>query len=157
MDNDGTLERIAFDSSTRALDKQQALLDEIRARTGLLLAASSLAASLLGVRAIEQGGSLSAAVALAAFALSAAACLFVLLPRPYAFTFSLDGPSVYEELFQLRGDPTELHRRLAYNMRAFWDANDRRIQPLFHAFRLAALLLFIEIAAFLAAVGGTLE
>jgi len=41
----GELERLAYESSLRALDKQEQLLAELRARTGLLLAASSLAAS----------------------------------------------------------------------------------------------------------------
>lgn len=48
-----TLENIAFASAERALDKQEKLLEELRARTGVLLAAASLAASFLGARALE--------------------------------------------------------------------------------------------------------
>jgi hypothetical protein len=42
------LERLAYEAAQRALDKQERLLDELRNRTGLLLAAASLAASFLG-------------------------------------------------------------------------------------------------------------
>jgi len=38
-------ERLAFDAALRALDKQESVLDELRSRTGVLLAASALAAS----------------------------------------------------------------------------------------------------------------
>jgi hypothetical protein len=48
------LERIAYESAVRALDKQETVLEELRARTGVLLAASSLAASLLGGRAFDD-------------------------------------------------------------------------------------------------------
>jgi hypothetical protein len=44
----GTLAELAYDASLRRLDKQEQLLEELRARTGLLLAAASLAASFLG-------------------------------------------------------------------------------------------------------------
>jgi hypothetical protein len=48
------LERIAYESAVRALDKQEKVLEELRARTGVLLAASSLAASLLAGRAFDD-------------------------------------------------------------------------------------------------------
>jgi hypothetical protein len=48
------LARLAYESALRALDKQEQLLAELRARTGLLLAASSLAASFLGRPALEN-------------------------------------------------------------------------------------------------------
>jgi hypothetical protein len=43
------LARLAYEASLRSLDKQEELLGELRSRTGLLLAASSVAASFLGV------------------------------------------------------------------------------------------------------------
>ena len=44
------LEEIAYDAALRALDKQEALVAELRARSGVLLGASSIAASLLAGR-----------------------------------------------------------------------------------------------------------
>jgi hypothetical protein len=46
-----TLERLAFDLSLRALERQERVVEELRARTGTLLAAGALVASLLGIRA----------------------------------------------------------------------------------------------------------
>jgi hypothetical protein len=44
------LEKLAYDSALRALDKQERLVEELRARAGVVLAASSLAVSFLGGR-----------------------------------------------------------------------------------------------------------
>jgi hypothetical protein len=42
------LAEIAYESAVRALDKQERVLEQLRARTGIVLGASSVAASLLG-------------------------------------------------------------------------------------------------------------
>ena len=151
-----SLEELAYEVALRALEKQERVLDELRARTGLLLAASSVAASFLGGRAIDDGNAIFVWLALGAFAATVLGCVFVLVPRPYAFTFALDGPSVFEEFFDLQDDQNEIFRRLAYNLRAFWQQNDARIQPLFLAFRLAAIALVAETVLFVVSVGGTL-
>jgi hypothetical protein len=104
------LERLAYDNAIRALDKQEKLLEELRARTGVLLAAASLAASLLGGQAFDDVRPVTLLItALAAFALSFGASLFVLLPR--SFIFALEGPRVYEQLYEFRDDTAEIHRR----------------------------------------------
>jgi hypothetical protein len=69
---DNEFERLAYDASLRSLDKQEQLLNELRARTGLLLAASSLAASFLGRPAVDDDAFSLGVLALVAFALSAA-------------------------------------------------------------------------------------
>jgi hypothetical protein len=150
------LEQIAYDSALRALDKQEKLLEELRARTGILLAASSLAASLLGSQALE--GSEPAGVvitAMVAFASSLAACLYILIPRD-GFIFALKGPAVYEELYEFRDVPDEMHRRLAYDLQRFWNLNDRLLKPVFRAFRAAAAALVVEVIALALMASGTL-
>jgi hypothetical protein len=90
----GELESIAYETAVRALDKQEKLLEELRARTGILLAASSLAASLLGGDAFKDfSPAVAALVALTAFAVSLGSSLFVLIPRE-EFVFALDGPAI---------------------------------------------------------------
>jgi hypothetical protein len=84
-------ERLAYESGVRALDKQEALLEELRGRTGILLAASALAASFLGESAFRDASWL-AAVALVAFVVSIAASVFVLVPRSNQFVFAISGP-----------------------------------------------------------------
>ena len=51
---DAIYERLAYEAAQRALDKQERLLEELRGRTGLLLAAASLAASFLGREAFDE-------------------------------------------------------------------------------------------------------
>lgn len=152
----GDLERLAYESALGALEKQERVLDELRPRTGVLLAASSVATSLLGGRAVATGGSVVIVAAMLAFGLLVAASVVVLVPRRDAFTFSLSGPQVYEGLFAFRGDPNEIYRRLAYDLHRFWGANDTRIQPLFGAFQIACAALAIEIVLLLTSVSGTL-
>jgi len=150
------LARLAYEASLRRLDKQEASLSELRSRTGLLLAASSLAASFLGRPALDAEPFFLAVVAFAAFAISIAASLYVLLPQK-AFVFSLVGSNVYEELYEFRDDLSEVRRRLAYDLDRFWEANDRAMQAVFRAFRVATAALGAEIVLLLAALSGTLS
>jgi hypothetical protein len=50
----GEFEKLAYEAALRGLDKQENLLEELRTRTGVLLAASSLAASFLGQQAFQN-------------------------------------------------------------------------------------------------------
>lgn len=149
------LEQIAYDNAMRALDKQERVLEELRARTGVLLAAASLAVSLLGNSAFEGPRPVAVvAVALAAFFVTFAASLFVLVPRQ--FVFALEGTRVYEELFAFRDDPAEVHRLLAYDMERFWAENDERITPARRALHIAAWSLGVEMLALTALAAGIL-
>jgi hypothetical protein len=149
------LSRIADEAAARALDKQERVLEELRSRTGVLLAVSSLAVSFLGRSELDQSRDEVVVTALAAFAISIGACIYIILPKSTLF-FALSGPAVFEELFEFRDDPAEIHRRLAYDMHRFWEANDVVLQRLFLAFRIAAVALIIEIAVLLASVTDTL-
>ena len=149
-------ERLAFDAALRALDKQEALLDELRSRTGALLAASALAASFLGAEAFKDPSPGLAAVALVAFVASIAASVYILVPRREHFTFSLSGPGVYEALYELRDDLAEVYRTLAYDLLAFWEGNDDQLQSLFWAYRIGAGSLVVEILALVALVSDTI-
>lgn len=150
------LERIAYESALRALDKQERLLEELRARTGILLAASSLAASLLGSQALKGSKPTAVVVlAMATFAVSLGASLYVLIPRK-GFVFALKGPAIYEELYEFREQPDELHRRLAYDLQRFWDANDELLKPVLRVFRVAAIALVVEVVALALLASGTL-
>lgn len=147
------LERLAYDVSVRTLDKQEALLAELRSRTGVLLAASSLATSFLGQEAFRRPSLVAMLVIVCAFVLSIGACVFILLPTS-RFIFSLVGPSVYEQLYPLRENPGEIYRRLAYDLDRFWEANDQRLQSLFQAYRIAAAGLVTEIVTLAIVLSG---
>lgn len=150
------LARLAYDESMRSLDKQERLLDELRARTGLLLAASSLAISFVGRPAFQAANAFIVIVGLLAFAVSVAASVYVLLPKARRFVFSLEGSVVFEELYEFREDMPEVYRRLTYDLDRFWDENDAVMTQLFRAFQIAAFALAAEIIVLLASVSGTL-
>jgi hypothetical protein len=154
--SDAGLARLAYDASRETLQRQERILDELRARTGLLLAASSLATSFLGRAVLDDAHAVVLGLALVAFAVSVGGCLFVLVPRPYAFTFSLVGSAVFEQFYDERDDLDEIYRRLAYDLDRFWENNDVAIQPLFRYFRIATVALVAEILLLFAAVGDTL-
>ncbi len=131
------LAEIAYEASLRRLDKQGHLLDELRARTGLLLAAASLAASFLGRPALDADPVVLAALALAAFAVSIGSSVFVLLPKKN-LVFALIGSRLFEELYEFANQVPEAQRRLTYDLDRFWESNDRVLQRVLWAFRVAA-------------------
>jgi hypothetical protein len=145
---------LAYDAALRALDKQEGVLEELRARTGVLLAASSLATSFLGRSALDNASALLVVVTLAAFATTIAASVYVLVPKK-AFFFAVSGTAILEELYEFREDVDEVRRRLTYDLERFWDRNDDAIQKLFWSFRIAAVALVVDIVLLLAAVSDT--
>jgi hypothetical protein len=147
-------ERLAYEAALRGLDKQERLLEELRARTGVLLAASSLAVSFLGWRAFENPGSrILAAAVLAAFVLSIAASVFILLPKRNLI-FAEAGAGLYENLYGARQDMSEVYRRLAYDLDLFWKSNDRAIHSIIDAYTVAAVALVLEVVSLAALLGG---
>jgi len=90
------LHHLAFELSLRSLAQQEAALNELRARTGTILAASSLVASFLGARAVAGGGShygWLTALGFAAFTSSLAAAAYVLWAKS-GLVFSLRGTAL---------------------------------------------------------------
>ena len=152
----GEFERLAYEAALRGLDKQENLLEELRTRTGVLLAASSLAASFLGQQAFQSPNPRGLAItALVAFVTSIGASVFVLLPKK-SLIFAEAGGGLYEGLYAVRDDLAEVYRRLAYELERFWKANDERIQWLARAYTVAAGALVIEILSLAALLGDTI-
>lgn len=152
----GEFERLAYEAALRGLDKQEGYLEELRARTGVLLAASSLAASFLGQQAFRHPHPRGLViVALLAFVISIGAGVFILLPKKNLI-FAQAGVGLYEGLFGVRDDMPEVYRRLAYDLDRFWDSNDKKIQWLIRAFTLGAVALVVEILALAVLLGDTI-
>jgi len=149
----GELERLAYDIATRALADQDAAIDEIRTRTGTLLAAVSLVASFLGGRALDASGfTWTNLVAFVAFGLSALSCIYVLFPRTVAQR-SLSAPDVYEVLVSADADLAEAHRQLVYWIQDAYVQNSQVLKELFRAFRIACIALALEVAFWVAGLG----
>src|SRR5438552_1063258 len=118
----GTLSQLAYELSLNGLERQERVLDELRARTGTMLAASALAASFLGVRAADGGERLLAGLAIAAFAASIGSGTYVLLPKP-GLIFGLRGSALFEREFEDVTQIGETYRRLAYWLEGYYDDN----------------------------------
>jgi hypothetical protein len=151
-----TLEQLAFDAATRALDKQEAVLEEIRARTGALVASSAVVTAFLGNDALKNSRSWLAALAVVAFVVTILSSAFILVPRKDKFGFSMSASVVYERHFALKHQLDEVYRSLAYQLERAWKINDRAIQPLFRAFRIGAVGLIVEVVALAAITTGTM-
>lgn len=122
-------------------------------RTGVLLAASSLAASFLGQQAFQDPSPRGLAiVALVAFVVSIAVSVFILLPKKNLI-FAEAGAGLYEGLYAFRDDMPEVYRRLAYDLDLFWDSNDTKIKWLTRAYTVAAAALVVEILSLAALLG----
>ncbi len=149
-------ERLAFEAALRALDKQERGLEELRARTGVLLGASSLAAAFLGQSAFGDPDPASfAVVALVAFVVSILTSVYILMPQRNLI-FAEVGSGLYEGLYAVRDDMEEVYRRLAYQLDQFWEANDSTILRLSRAYATAALALVVEVLSLAAILSGTI-
>jgi hypothetical protein len=150
------LEKLAYDSALRALDKQERLVEELRARAGIVLAASSLAASFLGGRGFGGPGPVVlAVVALLSFVASVSATAFVLLPRP-DLRFSLSAAEVIENLMEFRDNRGRLFGCAAAVLDRIWERNDAVVYRLGRSLSFAAAALGIEVIALAALLGGTI-
>jgi hypothetical protein len=80
---------LALDEARRALAYQAGSVDELRPRTGLILAAAAITGSFLGSAAANEGhlGGLGIA-AVAAFVAAVGSCLYILWPRRWTFVTS---------------------------------------------------------------------
>ncbi len=152
----GEFERLAYELALRGLDKQEQVLSEVRARTGILVAAAAVAVSFLGSDAFAAETPMAPAVlTLVSFLVSVGASIYVLVPKKN-LTFSPDGTRIYEELYPYRDRLPEVYRRLTYELVRFWVRNDRVLARLLRAFRASAIALGAEVVLLVVLLGGTL-
>jgi hypothetical protein len=139
------LDELAYDLSLRSLSQQEGLLNEVRARTGILLAATAIAISLLGGRALDDGQ--RTALDLAGVALGVTSFLlsvYVLAPKGQ-FSFSPQGAEAYEHFVADGSDVREAQRVLAYWNREIWEGNQQVIDRMLQSFRWACLALVASV------------
>lgn len=138
-------ERLAYEAALRSLDKQEGLLDELRARANTLLAVSSIAVSVLGQAAFGEATSNVLTIAiLIAFVVAVGASVFVLSPKK-KLSFAESVAGMYEDLYALRDDMAEVYRYLAYELDRRWIANDLRIAWLARVCTIAAVASTLEL------------
>ncbi|HEX6602798.1 MAG TPA: hypothetical protein VF030_09175 [Solirubrobacterales bacterium] len=149
-------EKLAYEAALRSFDKQESYLEELRARTGILLAASSIGASFLGQQAFQEPNPPGLVVAaLMAFVVSIGANVFILLPKQ-DLVFASKSATLYEQFFSVRDNLSEVYRRLTYDLGRFRKSNEAKVRRLRQAFTIAAVALVVEILAFAVLLGGNI-
>ena len=143
-----TLERLAFDLSVRALERQERVVEELRGRTGTLLAAGAFVGSLLGIR----GSGAFALTGVASAVVTICVCVSILLPnRRLEFTHS--GTVVFEHVTRGGLDVPDAHRMLTYWNDSVWDTNQRIVTRLIVHFEVACAWLVLAIAFWALSLG----
>jgi hypothetical protein len=112
-----SIPELTYERSLGALNRQESSLNELRSRTGVLLAATAIAIALLGGRVLDDGARTAidlAGVALAIF--SFLLSVFVLAPQS-RYVVTIDAAAVHEYFKQQKVDVSEAMEALVYSNR----------------------------------------
>ncbi|HEY6549837.1 MAG TPA: hypothetical protein VIY71_01410 [Solirubrobacterales bacterium] len=125
----------------RAISVQVAALDELRARTGLLLAAASLSGSFLGSAAANRGVSVDfwGGAAVIAFVIGVGSCIKVLWPKNKGWTFVTSPKILIADWVEIDRPDESLPIFLAEKLEAHFDKNKARLDGLYEWFQAAAI------------------
>jgi hypothetical protein len=173
-----TPQELIYQEALRGVQQQQAVLNELRSRTGILLAVAALASSFLGGIALEGDNvSIWSVLAIASLVGAGVASIRVLWPTAHApgvrpskidfipdwlakrrpddpeagWIFTLSAEALEEDFGGAsEGDDTaEAHLKVARALEHHWDRNQPALEVLFTWFQIAAILLLAEVAFWL--------
>jgi hypothetical protein len=139
-----TLAQIVCDQAQKALEQQERQVNELRQRTGTLLAAAALTASFFGAAALGRDG-VAAPVVLAAIALAVAVLSGLYVLYPHELEFSVDARGLYDDLVGDQDEPERLLVRLAFGLRDTRERNGRVVDRLARCLAIAAIALVMQI------------
>lgn len=153
---EAALYKVAYDEAVRALSEQQAAIESVRARAGLLLSAAAVTTSFLGAQALQGGKSSSFSwLALLCFVAVAATSLAILWPRSWEFAVSPRKVlNRYVGLDAVRS--MDLYRELSLHMHASFLVNHQGLKELSLLFQVASALLTTEVVLWIAAIASNL-
>jgi hypothetical protein len=154
MEDQVTVEIIAYEEARHALDVQKQALNELRARAGTLLAAAALVTSFFGGQALEGGAAIDGAAQTAVYAFIGLAVLAILVLLPWPFNWSLNPCSLVTDYVDAKPKSKSkvMLRDLALHHDKSREMNECKISALNWAFRLCAVLLAVEVVAWLHAM-----
>lgn len=142
-----TPEELAYAESVRALEHQARVLDDLRSRTGILLAGASIVASFLGAEALKgSDGDALGGLGLLAFLGVLALSFRILWPRR-EWRFALGAKVLLEDWADTTrpGSPMAMQRFLAETIERNWDSNERELNRMFVLFQFTAGALGAEV------------
>ena len=151
------LYKVAYDEAVRALSEQQAAIESVRARAGLLLSAAAVTTSFLGAQALRGGGAgFCSWLALLSFVVVAAVSLAILWPRVWELT--ANPRDVVESCIESEGAIRieDLYRDLSLYMHGSFAENHRGLERLATLFQAASGFLTIEVLLWIAAIASDL-
>jgi hypothetical protein len=148
---------LAYEEAKRALDAQESVVNELRTRSGILIAAAAISTSFFGGRALADGSVGSVGwVAIVCFGVVGATVLAVLWPRT-DWSFTVNAQRFIGTYVESEEGPLPLpaiHRDLALHMSASYVANARQLRVLTVAFRIGAVFLVGEVIAWVVGIVG---
>lgn len=147
---------LAFSEARRALEDQERVVNELRTRAGVLIAAAAMSTSFFGGAAIaDRTLGVTGWIGVLSFVLLGGTVVSVLWPRQ-DWTFTVDAEDfIAEYLEPLDADPLDLvgiHRDLALHMARSHKDNREQLRRLLAALRAGVLLLVAEVLAWVAAL-----
>jgi hypothetical protein len=152
-----TLEEIAYEAGRHALAEQESVVAGIRQRTGTLLAAHALVASLLGGPALSDGApGFTGYVALALHVVGLVVA--ALLLAPWSLDFALDARELYDRLSTHASAPAgadspDWLAAAGFSYETVRRRNAVAVRRLSRLSAVLAALLVMETAAWLVAAG----
>lgn len=145
---------LIYNDSVRSLTDQAGILDGLRTRTGMLLAATSIASSFLGGAALNQHDlTVLSVLAIAALLAVGGLCVAVLWPRSDAWHFTHDTNKLLEGYVDAGKSIDETRRLIARKNCELYGINKALLDPMFGYFRWACLALGVEVALWLLDLG----
>lgn len=143
--------RFLYEQARRSLDSQEARLDELRTRTGVLIAVGSVVAAFLAPQAASDGLGLAGVVGIAAF-LVASGIWFVVLWPYHRWTFENDVGDLFADFVETDPPLTldDIHRELAIHHDTHIRTNEAWLNSLYLVFQGGIVALIAEVALFMA-------
>jgi cytochrome c-type biogenesis protein CcmH/NrfG len=140
-----SLAQLTYEQAQKALEQQERQVNELRQRTGTLLAAAALTASFFGAAAPGHDG-LVAPVVLAGIALAVTVLSGLYVLYPHELEFSVDARRLYDHLSPDQNDPERILLRLAFGLRDTRERNGQAADRLARCLAIAAVALVAQIA-----------
>jgi hypothetical protein len=150
-------ERLVYEESVRALGQQRELLDGLRNRSGILLAATPVATAFLSAQALVPHEELDGLGWSAIILFCAVVLLSLAVLIPWRWTF-VHHPHALIGVHLEREDPPtdwrpsslhEMYRDLSYWNGVHYEENGRKLRVMFGVFSLACVVLAAEIILWL--------
>jgi hypothetical protein len=138
-------EDLAYAESTRAIELQARMLDELHSRCGTLITASSVMTAFLGSAALVHSNFDTLAVlAILAFLGVLGLSLWIIVPRD-GWAFSLSADTLLADWQDGRcGSLGDMKAFVARRIETNWDSNNKLMTKLYTRFTVATVLLGID-------------